>query len=888
MSIEKLQLPRHELLSLFASAFTSLNRTLELKGSGPFEQSTLLPLKLTGQESLSRCYAYELECLSSDPQLAPNSLLGSFWTVGIVTDGHARRSINGIVTQAQKLGSDGAFTRFLLRLEPCFALLAKTRGARIWQEKTIPQIVESLLQEKIQQNPLFAKHFRIENQCLNTYSPRAYRAMYQESELQFIERSLAEEGVSYLWGFDGETHILQLCDEPWFQSQKFDPEPVHFHSDMASGESIYRWQAHQGYEVQQSSLAAHHAIPDSVHYKSAQSLLPPIDAPNVFGLGLEAYEPQSESFLESESGLYKHSLDLQKARDLQIKTFHGSSNIRTLYAGLRINLKDHPDFPLHEKKQTFLLLNLSLEVINNLPEGLKLNAAFSSESKDLKNSFICVSSNQAILPSVKQTKPAVHGLQSATVVGPQKEELFTDVHGRIRIQFPWQRPADHPEGGAQMDEKSSAWVRVMQGSAGPGWGMQFIPRVGHEVLVAHMDGDPDRPVVVGSVYNGSNDCPRFSGQAELPGDKALSGIQSKEFGSRRKSELIFDDTPGQLRTRLATEHAHTELNLGYLTHPRSKGQAQARGEGAELRSDKAVSIRGAKGLLLSAAQQVKAGGPQLDRNELLDLVKASKELLDSLAGYAAKHQALQPDMSGVQGLEDKLKDWETGHNTKENTQHPPKGQQIIALSAPDGLLAASPESVHLYAGENLDLSAQQHSHFTVGQQFGLNAGKGISLFAHSAGFKAIAHQDDALIHAQKGNIDITASQNVQIIASENEVLIMAKKKITLLAGDAYITLGDGKIELGCTGSLTGKSAKVDWQGPASMEKDLPKVEMGKTKGQFKLHFEDSDQVIPNRPYRITLSDGKVVEGISDEQGLTAIVEDELLKIMHIDIGTPQE
>ncbi|WP_043581340.1 type VI secretion system Vgr family protein, partial [Chromobacterium subtsugae] len=167
----------------------------------------------------------------------------------------------------------------------------------------------------------------------------------------------------------------------------------------------------------------------------------------------------------------------------------------------------------------------------------------------------------------ESAKPTSLGVQTATVVGPAGEEVHTDAQGRIKVQFHWQRPDEHPTIGAGMDDTSSCWLRVAMPSAGAGWGHQFIPRIGQEVLVDFIEGDIDRPVITGVLYNGSHPTPDFSSAGSLPANKTLSGIKSKEHQGGGYNELLFDDTPGEVRAKLSSEAGKTQLNQGYLAHP---------------------------------------------------------------------------------------------------------------------------------------------------------------------------------------------------------------------------------------------------------------------------------------------------------------------------------
>lgn len=196
------------------------------------------------------------------------------------------------------------------------------------------------------------------------------------------------------------------------------------------------------------------------------------------------------------------------------------------------------------------------------------------------------------------------------MVGPAGHEIHTDEYGRVRVQFHWDRSGRH-------DDHSSAWVRVATDLAGQHYGQLALPRVGQEVIVQFLDGNPDRPLIIGRVHNADNRPPHFNNAGSLPANHAVSGWSTRELHGTRLQQLRFDDSPGQIGTQLASEHGHTALNQGWLGHPRHDGKAEPRGEGFELRSDLAGAIRAAQGLLITSDAQPRAQGEALARQELI-------------------------------------------------------------------------------------------------------------------------------------------------------------------------------------------------------------------------------------------------------------------------------
>ncbi|OLO02743.1 type VI secretion system Vgr family protein, partial [Salinicola socius] len=222
-------------------------------------------------------------------------------------------------------------------------------------------------------------------------------------------------------------------------------------------------------------------------------------------------------------------------------------------------------------------------------------------------------------------RPVIGGPQSATVVGPANEEIHTDHLNRVRVQFHWDRQG-------QNDENSSVWLRVSQPNAGAGWGGVFVPRIGQEVLVDFLEGDADRPLITGRVYNGEQ-------SPDWHSHGLLSGFKSKTYRGSKYNELVFDDATDQERVRLNSEAEKSQLNLGYLIHQTGNTRGAFRGTGFELRTDAYGAIRANQGLYLSSWGQLGASGDQLDLTPARQQLDSAYHLSDSLSQSAADHNA---------------------------------------------------------------------------------------------------------------------------------------------------------------------------------------------------------------------------------------------------------
>jgi type VI secretion system secreted protein VgrG len=545
--------------------------------------------------------------------------------------------------------------------------------------------------------------------------------------------------------------------------------------------------------------------------------------------------------------------------------YHGEGNMRDLLCGQWFRLENHPSFKFNTEagEREFVACKLSFTARNNLPAGVH-NHLGSQPAPEPPPYWVKLSARKRGLPLVpayahtRHAKPTARGLQTATVTGPENEEVYTDEMGRIKIQFHWQRPKEHPKYGANRDERSSCWVRVAYPSAGAAWGHQSIPRIGQEVLVGFIEDDIDRPIVTGAVHNGRQRNPWFSEAGSLPGNKALTGIKTKEFHGRGYTELLFDDTHGQVRTKLSSEHGKTQLNQGFLTHPRRDGAAEPRGDGFELRTDRHGAIRAGNGLLMTTEPQPGATGKQIDREGAKAQLESARRVAQSLADTAAHHNADTAetgpeglDEEGIRGAKTKgghldhmveaINAWEAGSNTDPEgnaaTGGQPGKQAVLLLYGEAGIGLTTPQEMVLTSGANMDFISQRDMQQTTARRWIANAGKKISLFVHGiagkVNLKLITAKGHAQLQAQSGDVEIVGDQNVRIFANKKKLTAVAGEELLLACGGAYIRLKDGNIDIHCPGNLSMKGANISFSGPASM--DVPKVQ-----------FPDSDFTLEKR------------------------------------------
>ncbi|TDR72068.1 type VI secretion system Vgr family protein [Paludibacterium purpuratum] len=816
------------LLAAFASAFTQDQRLLSLQlGDDQQWDGVLLPQSVEGSEAVSDSYRYTVDCLSANGNLPLKNLLGLSARLAIQDQNGEPVLRGGVVSQAQALGSDGGFSRYRLVIVPPIALLTHRVTSRVFQDQSVPDIVKQVIAEHQANNPVFTHLQTLVFQLSGQHAPRSYTLQYRESDYDFLRRLMHEEGLA--WRFEhvssGSTLQSQLTvfDDPFSLPQSAQQRVRFQRADATESEDgLTDWQAQRQLTSGQVSLA-------SFDYKAVQtghgqdsSTRALSDSERAAQSTLEDYQPQTLYYASDADGLTRYAQQRQQAHDLAAQGFQGGGTLRGLHAGHWFRLDNHPAHDSQPADQReFVVTKQQFNARNNLPEALKQSLSSTPDSAPFTTQFNAQPRGLPLSPPYANTalaKPTAPGVQTATVVGPADQEVFTDESGRIKIQLHWQRGQEHPEAGAASDERSSCWIRVAMPSAGAGWGHQFIPRIGQEVLVDFIEGDIDRPVVTGVLYNGSHTPAQFSGAGNLPGNKTLSGIKSKEHQGSGFGELLFDDTSGQTRTRLSNEHGSTQLNQGFLTHPRIDGKAEPRGEGFELRTDLQGAIRAAKGLLLSTHAQAKAKDGQLAREELVGLLEMALSMAQSLSSQADTHQADPTDTAPQQQLADDIKQWHGGSNTAKDQAG--GGKAILALGAPQGIAIASEASIQQVSGGSHDVVTVKDHNLTIGQHFRLRVGQSLSLFAQQLGMKLIAAAGKIRIQAQSDDIEIGAAKKLHLYALEE--LILEAPKVTIKASNAGAEYGGG-IVTKTTATHQQHAASHSMDGPASVSAAPPNM-----------------------------------------------------------------
>ncbi len=442
------------------------------------------------------------------------------------------------------------------------------------------------------------------------------------------------------------------------------------------------------------------------------------------------------------------------------------------------------------------------------------------------------------------------------MVGPAGEEIYTDQFGRVKVQFHWDRL------GAK-DQNSTCWLRVSTAWAGNNFGTIHLPRIGQEVIVDFFNGDPDMPFVAGRLTNPENK-PLW----ELPEQKALSGIKSKELGGSQANQLVMDDTQGQVQVHLKSDHQSSELNLGYITRiPEPSGRKDFRGEGFELRTDGHGVLRSGSGLILTT--YAKANAESFIKN-----IKESTEQLKE----AVEQQKVQTQIAIDQKADERAID-ATAHvdlNTQQEEikgkggQFPELSAPHVLVSTPAGVAVVAEQSIHLNSIEQIALTSGKDVSLATGERFFASASQGISLFTQSKGARLFAGKDKIELQAQNGGLDAIARQNIQIISTEDKVEITSPTKIILNAGGSQIEISENGVFITTAGKFETKASEHKFEGGGSVPLKLPML-LNLYQAQYKIVDEETQEPLAFYPYEIEMADGRKVVGFTNKDGMTKIV-----------------
>ena len=810
------------MMNIPALNFDHSHHKLKIRGL----KSPVDVLTFTGREQLSAPFRYDIEFTSTDKTIEPESVLmqdGAFSLSAPPVQGMpvqtALRTLHGIITGFKLLSSSRDEARYEVRLEPRMALLTRSRQNAIYQNLTVPQIVEKILRERHQMRGQdFVFNLKSE------YPSREQVMQYGEDDLTFISRLLSEVGIWFRFATDArlKIEVIEFYDDQSGYERGL-TLPLRHPSGLHDGATEAVWGLNTAYSVVEKSVTTR-----DYNYRTAtaEMMTEQHDATGgdntTYG---EAYH-YADNFLQkgdkeaAESGAFYARIRHERYLNEQA-ILKGQSTSSLLMPGLEIRVQGD-DAPAVFRKGVLIT-------------GVTASAA-RDRSYELTFTAIPYSERYGYRPALIP-RPVMAGTLPARVTSTVKNDIYAhiDKDGRYRVNLDFDRDTWKPG-------YESLWVRQSRPYAGDTYGLHLPLLAGTEVSIAFEEGNPDRPYIAGVKHDSAH-----------TDHVTIQNYKRNVLRTPANNKIRLDDERGKEHIKVSTEYGgKSQLNLGHLVD----AGKQQRGEGFELRTDLWGAVRAKKGIFISADAQDKAQGQVREMAPAMAILDGAQSQMKSLSTDAQTANADPADLSSqIALLQQSVKDLT---------------QAAILLSAPKGVAIASGEHLQLAASKNLIANAGNHADIGVVKNMFIGVGQALSVFVRKAGIKLFANKGAISVQAQNDLMELLAQKSIVITSTEDEIKITAKKKITLNGGGSYIRLDACGIEAGTPGEYNVKAGYYGRKPKAKLTPELmafPVIESGEFNAKF-LFTDDDGLPYANTKYIACFSDGTQKEGITDENGYT--------------------
>jgi len=761
--------------------FSHNHHLLAVKGC----EAALDVLAFVGDEALSRPFSYRIEFTSADHAISKETMLmkaASLTLQAPVDQGYGIkiqqpvRVIQGVVSGFERLSTSKDETRYALTLQPRLALLDRSHQNAIYQDLSVPQIVEKILRER---HGMRGQDFLFS--LSNAYPRREQVMQYGEDDLHFITRLLGEVGIWFRFTTDTRLNIDVV---EFYDSQQGYEKGLTLQSVPPSG------QHSEGVDSVWGMESRHHVVQKQVstrdyNYRDAtEDMNAQVDATRgdatTYG---EAYH-WADNYLTPgntydrnpapESGAFYARIRHERYLNGQTQT-RAITSCPTLSPGQVLNVTG------------------GYEVAEVFGKGVLITAMTSSarRDRDFEVHFdgIPDSAEVGFRPEPGK-RPVMAGTLPARVTSTTENDTYghIDKDGRYRVNMLFDR--DNWETGFE-----SLWVRQSRPYAGDTYGLHLPLLAGTEVAIGFEDGNPDRPYIAGVLHDSAH------------GDHVtIRNYKRNVLRTPANNKIRLDDERGKEHIKVSTEYGgKSQLNLGHLVD----SEKQQRGEGFELRTDSWGAIRAQQGIFITADAQIKGQGQVLAMDAALGTLNQAQQLAKSLSDAVATAQA---ELAQIQAqktlLESSLKDLQ---------------QSALLMSAPDGIAQVSPQSIQISSGQNFIQTSGENSDFSVFKKFTVAAGEIISLFAKTLGIKIYANKGKVDIQAQGDEMALTSLKAMKIISKSDEVYIQASKKLTLSCGKTAVVIEPSGITILTPGDVNAKCASINQLAPQSFSPAQPEL-----------------------------------------------------------------
>ncbi|HDX8825690.1 type VI secretion system tip protein VgrG [Klebsiella michiganensis] len=785
----------------------------------------------SGSEAMSALYRYTINFTSTDKNIDARQMLSKPATLTMgagnllsLTD---RKVVHGVVTRFERTGGSADEAQYCIVLEPFLALLGNQfRTHRFFVNKSVPEVVTEVLTEH------GLKDWEYEFTLKADYPKREQINQYQENDLAFIERLLAEVGIFYFFTLqpDTQTEVVHFADKQsaWTFGKTL---PLNSPSGTNDNAADSVWDVYVWHNVVERSVTA-----SDYNHREAQNVLMSVPADMTRGDGegntygdVYHYRPHhlergDKITPAAETGNFWARLEHERFLSNQT-TITGSSTDHTLAPAQVLTITEMaipPTLPRETENGVVIIRT----------------GYYASRKNALKVAWSAMPyyENRCWRPAAKK-RPVVSGTLTARVTSAKENDIYAwqDASGMYRVKFDADRD-DKRQGMESMP------VRFAKPYGGDKYGFHFPLIQGTEVAIAFHEGDPDRPYIAHAMHD-SRHVDHVTEANSTRNVIRTAGL----------NKLRMEDKRGEEHIKLSTEYGgKTQLNLGHNV----AADRVLRGEGAELRTDKWVAVRGGAGVFITADKQPFAGDKMLSMQEAIAQLENALSIARSLSDAAETAQALPADIQSQVKLTDALKDL---------------AQPGMVLNAPEGVSITSPQAVRMASGSaSVGIMSQQNTDISALKRFTVAAGEAVSMLARKAGMKLFAAKGKVEIQAQDDALDAIAKKDVTVTSTEGRVEITAAKDVVLKNLDgSFIQLQGKNIILGCEGNILWKCANAQKMGSVSMSSVMPQFPSGYS-GKFTAS-SDAGVPIAAAAYVLTSSNGQKLFGRTDENGETVPV-----------------
>lgn len=667
-------------------------------------------VRFSGTEAVSELFHFSVDLASKNGGINFDDVLGK--PAALTLRGSVgKRIVHGLVHSFEQTGNIASWTCYRAGIVPTVWPLSRLADCRIFQNLNIPDIIKKVLTDR----GISSDQFRFSTK--RSYKPRDYCVQYRESDLSFITRLMEQYGLFYFFEHTAEKDVMVIGDDAVAHVAIEGKEQVLYSTGGSpEGETVTEFRFNQG-------IRSGAVVLRDYDFKKPQLKLD--QTATAAGDGkLEVYDYPGE-YVAPEEGkeLAKSRLEAFQATR---QVGSGQSDCRRFIPGYTFKLDRYPRASL---AQSYLLIRVSQS--GSQPQVLGADTGGKGEEPAYQNDFECIPSGIPYRSPLTTPRPSIQSVQTAVVVGPAGEEIYTDTHGRVKVQFHWDRQG-------KKDEKSSCWLRVAQIWAGPGWGSMFIPRIGQEVVVSFLEGDPDQPIIIGAVYNGMN-VPPYA----LPGEKTKSTIKTNSSpGGEGSNEIRFEDAAGSEEIYV---HGQKDWTIGIEN---DKNQKIGHDESLEVGNDRSKKV-------------AKNQSEEIGENKTITVGKNHTESIGENAGITiTKDETISvgKNQSVTVGENQSLS---VGKNQTETVG------ENAEVTIGKNLTSSVGKNLSLKVTENAEVKAGKKGTVDIGADLGVKVEKKLTIQAGDA----ISITSDKEIVLKAGDASITLKKNGDITIKGNKINI---------------------------------------------------------------------------------------------------------------------